>query len=115
MADLSQNSSGPAAKASGVSLGWLKTPWTLSVLILIAVAILDPGNFQAVISFAAGALAHTGQYILFAVLLLAYLKATGAETMVARAFVGRETRMIFLAAIFRGLAPFCSCGRPLGS
>lgn len=109
MADLSQNSSGPTPKASGVSPAWLKTPWTLSVLILIAVAILDPGNFQAVISFAAGALAHTGQYILFAVLLLSYLKATGAETMVARAFVGRETRMIFLAALFGGLAPFCSC------
>jgi len=29
--------------------------------------------------------------------------------MVARAFVGRETRMILLAALFGGLAPFCSC------
>lgn len=109
MADLSQNRSSPAPKESAVSLGWLKTPWTLSVLILIFVAILDPDNLRAVITFAVGALAHTGQYILFAVLLLAYLKATGAETMVARAFVGRETRMIFLAAIFGGLAPFCSC------
>ncbi|MEP2716181.1 permease [Pseudophaeobacter sp.] len=109
MADLSHNSSDPAPKASSLSLDWLKTPWTLNVLILVAVAILDPGKFQAVIRFAAAALAHTGQYILFAVLLLAYLKATGAEVMVARAFVGRETRMIFLAAIFGGLAPFCSC------
>lgn len=109
MADLSQNTSNQAPKATGLSLAWLKTPWTVSVLILIAVAILDPGNFQAVITFAGAALAHTGQYILFAVLLLSYLKATGAEVMVARAFVGRETRMIFLAAVFGGLAPFCSC------
>jgi uncharacterized membrane protein YraQ (UPF0718 family) len=109
MADLSQNSSKPATKPVGLSLEWLKTPWTLSVLILVAVAVLDPGNFQAVIGFAAAALAHTGRYILFAVLLLAYLKATGAEAMVARAFVGREVRMIFLAAVFGGLAPFCSC------
>ena len=29
--------------------------------------------------------------------------------MVARAFEGRETRMIFMAAVFGGLAPFCSC------
>ena len=29
--------------------------------------------------------------------------------MVANAFKGREVRMIFLAAIFGGLAPFCSC------
>ena len=48
----------------------LKTPWTLSIAILIAVALLDPGNFMAVLRFAAAALAHTGQYILFAVLLL---------------------------------------------
>jgi len=109
MADLSQNSSPPLPEAKGPRLSWLKTPWTVSLLILCAVLLLDPGNFQAVIIFAAEALAHTGRYILFAVLLLAYLKATGAESMVARAFVGREVRMIFLAAVFGGLAPFCSC------
>ncbi len=109
MADLSQNSPSQAPKSAGFSLTWLKTPWTLSVAILIAVALLDPGNFMSVLSFAAAALVHTGQYILFAVLLLSYLKATGAEVMVARAFEGRETRMIFLAALFGGLAPFCSC------
>ncbi len=87
----------------------LKTPWTVSAVLLIAVAILDPGNLWTVFTFAVGALAHTAPYILFAVLLLAYLKATGAEVMVARAFEGRETRMIFLAALFGGLAPFCSC------
>ncbi|MDC0658591.1 permease [Leisingera sp. SS27] len=88
---------------------WLKTPWTLSVALLAAVAILDPGNFRSVLEFTLAALGSTARYILFAVLLLAYLKATGAETMVARAFEGRETRMIFLAALFGGLAPFCSC------
>ncbi|MEM7321070.1 MAG: permease [Pseudomonadota bacterium] len=87
----------------------LRTPWAVIVAILLAVGIFDPGNLLSVVQFAAAALAHTGQYILFAVLLLAYLKATGAEVMVARAFEGRETRMIFLAALFGGLAPFCSC------
>ena len=29
--------------------------------------------------------------------------------MIANAFKGREIRMIFLAAVFGGLAPFCSC------
>ncbi|MVO15290.1 permease [Parasedimentitalea huanghaiensis] len=88
---------------------WLKTPWALIVVILTLVAVLDPGNFMAVLQFAATALVSTGRYILFAVLLLAYLKATGAEVMVARAFEGREVRMIFMAALFGGLAPFCSC------
>ncbi len=88
---------------------WLKTPWAMIVAILILVALLDPGNLMAVMQFAAMALLSTGRYILFAVLLLAYLKATGAEVMVARAFEGREIRMIFMAALFGGLAPFCSC------
>lgn len=105
MAELTQN---PKVSAKA-ALDLIKTPWALIVAILAIVAVLDPGNWTEVVTFASKALAHTGQYILFAVLLLSYLKATGAEVMVARAFEGRETRMIFLAALFGGLAPFCSC------
>ncbi|MEC8015959.1 MAG: permease, partial [Pseudomonadota bacterium] len=104
MADLTQ-----APRPIGFVLRGIKTPWALSVAILLAVAVLDPANLAEVIRFAGAALLHTGRYILFAVLLLSYLKATGAEVMVARAFEGREVRMIFLAAVFGGLAPFCSC------
>ncbi|UWQ90687.1 permease [Aliisedimentitalea scapharcae] len=104
MADIAQSTS-----ARRDWTGWVKTPWTVSVVLLIAVAVLDPGNVREVVGFALAALAHTARYILFAVLLLAYLKATGAEVLVARAFEGRETRMILLAALFGGLAPFCSC------
>ncbi|MHA6264681.1 permease [Arenibacterium sp. CAU 1754] len=94
---------------AGLSLAALKTPWALSAAILLAVAVLDPENLGTVATFAVRALGGTAPYILFAVLLLAYLKATGAEVMVARAFQGREGRMIVLAALFGGLAPFCSC------
>lgn len=87
----------------------LKTPWSLIVVIFAMVALLDPGNLTNTVQFAIRALARTAPYILFAVLLLAYLKSTGAEVMVSRAFQGRETQMIFLAALFGGLAPFCSC------
>ncbi|WP_170351004.1 permease [Ruegeria atlantica] len=104
MAELTQNPKVPVK-----ALDLIKTPWALIVAILAAVAVLDPRNWVEVVTFAGQALIHTGQYILFAVLLLSYLKATGAEVMVARAFEGRETRMIFLAAVFGGLAPFCSC------
>jgi uncharacterized membrane protein YraQ (UPF0718 family) len=54
-------------------------------------------------------LAHTVPYMLFAILLIAGLKATGAEVLVAQAFKGHENRMIVLAALIGGLAPFCSC------
>ena len=105
MAELTQN---PKPLARNL-VDLIKTPWVLIIALLAAVALLDPGNWTEVVTFAGKALAHTGQYILFAVLLLSYLKATGAEVMVAKAFEGRETRMIFLAALFGGLAPFCSC------
>ncbi len=106
MAETSQSLKAPVW---GRVLRALQTPWSVSAALLLAVALLDPGNWVTVATFAVGALGHTAQFIAFAVLLLAYLKATGAEVMVARAFEGREVRMIFLAALFGGLAPFCSC------
>lgn len=87
----------------------LKSPWAVIVGIFIAVAVFDPGNLGQTGQFAIKALLGTLPYIAVAVLLLAYLKAAGAEAMIARAFQGHETRMIFMAAVFGGLAPFCSC------
>ena len=103
MADLTQN------PRRGFNLAALKSPWTVAALLLAGVAVLDPGNFLPTVRFAGGALLHTAPYIVFAALLLSYLKSTGADALVARAFRGREGRMILLAALFGGLAPFCSC------
>lgn len=89
--------------------GWLWTPWTLVVLLPLAVLALDPVNFQHVTVLAATAFSRTLPYIAFAVILIAWLKAAGAETMIGNAFKGRETHMILLAALFGGLAPLCSC------
>ncbi|MCE8553123.1 permease [Ruegeria pomeroyi] len=99
----------PPRRGPGRLTTWLKTPWAVAAGLIGAVALLDPAQLVAVVRFATAALAGTAPYILFAVLLLAWLKATGAEVLVARAFEGRETRMILLAALFGGLAPFCSC------
>lgn len=87
----------------------LWTPWTLVMLLPLAVLALDPDNFQHITVFAATAFSRTLPYIAFAVILIAWLKAAGAETMIGNAFKGRETHMILLAALFGGLAPFCSC------
>ncbi|MDJ0832697.1 MAG: permease [Gammaproteobacteria bacterium] len=87
----------------------LLTAWTLIPLIPLVVWLVDSSNTGHVLSIASQALLGTAPFIVFAVLLIAYLKATGAEVMVARAFEGRENRMIVFAAFFGGLAPFCSC------
>ncbi len=87
----------------------LLTAWSLIVLIPVLVWLLDSQQWLGVMGIATGALMGTLPYIVFAVLMIAYLKATGAEHMVAKAFEGREVRMIFMAALMGGLAPFCSC------
>ncbi|WP_394691087.1 permease [Hoeflea sp.] len=88
---------------------WLMTPWALMLLILAGVTVLDGGRFSEIVSFAVAALGSTLPYIIFAVALIAGLKAAGAEAVIAEAFKGRETKMIVMAALFGGLAPFCSC------
>ncbi|SMX31447.1 permease [Actibacterium lipolyticum] len=90
---------------------WRRTDkaWLAILLIPVAIAIFDMAQLWPTLTFAAGAIAHTGVFIVFAVLAVGYLKATGAEALLAKAFEGRETRMILLAAAMGGLSPFCSC------
>ncbi|MEM8773932.1 MAG: permease [Pseudomonadota bacterium] len=83
--------------------------WLVSVLILLLVATFDTSQFVPTLNFIANALWHTIFFIAFAVLAVAYLKATGAETLLAKAFQGNQVRMILLAAMLGGLSPFCSC------
>ncbi|GAA0774838.1 permease [Roseibium denhamense] len=87
----------------------LLTPWTVVIAGPLLVLALDRPEFAGFTTFAIQAFLGTLPYITFAVLLIAWLKAAGAEAYVGRAFEGRETQAIFFAAIFGGLAPFCSC------
>ncbi|WP_370313050.1 permease [Sagittula sp.] len=104
MADTSSNT--PFWPQVRARISWA---WMASAAILLAVAVLDTPQFWPSVTFAARALLNTAPFILFAVLAVAYLKATGAETLLAKAFEGRETRMIVFAALLGGLSPFCSC------
>ena len=83
--------------------------WLATGLILVLVLIVDASRTWDVVAFAAGALLGTLPFIAFAVFAIAYLKATGAENLIARAFEGNPARMIVLAALLGGLSPFCSC------
>lgn len=90
---------------------WKRIDKPLLVILLIPVllAIFDFPQVVPTVIFAGQAILHTGIFILFAVLAVGYLKASGAETILAKAFEGRETRMIIMAALIGGLSPFCSC------
>ncbi|MEL7088261.1 MAG: permease [Planctomycetota bacterium] len=75
-------------------------------LVLLAI---NPAQALESLRFAAGAVAHTSIFIAFAVFAVAYMKATGAESLLARAFEGPQLRMVIMAALLGGLSPFCSC------
>ena len=83
--------------------------WVFAALMPVAMVLVDPEMARETMSFALAALAHTGWFIGFAVLAVGYLKATGSEALLAKAFEGRETKMILMAALLGGLSPFCSC------
>lgn len=83
--------------------------WLTILAIPLVLLALDPVGAEPVLSTAVRAFISTAPFMAVAIGLIAWLKATGAEGIVASAFVGRERRMIVLAALAGGLMPFCSC------
>lgn len=83
--------------------------WLFAAALPVFIALFDPDQAIETVRFALSALGHTGWFIVFAVLAVGYLKASGSEALLARAFEGRTGRMIVMAALLGGLSPFCSC------
>ena len=83
--------------------------WLTFSAVLLGVLVFTPQDFLDTVSFTGGALLHTGVFILFAVSAVAYIKASGAETLLAQAFTGSTARMVVMGALAGGLSPFCSC------
>ena len=87
----------------------VKSPVTFVLAILLVAALFSPSHAWELAGHAAASFVHTLPYIMLAVIIVAYLKAAGADAIIATLFKGREVYSIFLAAGFGGLAPFCSC------
>ncbi len=104
MADTTQTS-----QTLSAALRWRPGAWVFTLAILVALALFDLPQLVPTLVFAGKALTGTAPFIAFAVLAVAYLKASGAETLLARAFEGNPARMIVMAALLGGLSPFCSC------
>ena len=64
---------------------------------------------MSTVRFAGSTILGTAPFILFAILTIGGLKASGAETLIAKAFTGNQLGMIVVAALLGGLSPFCSC------
>ncbi len=87
----------------------LKSIWLLILCIVLIIGVVDLNNLQIIIFRGLYALKGTVPFILIAILLIASLKASGAEKIISKSFQGKEINMIFLATFVGGLAPFCSC------
>ncbi len=83
--------------------------WLVIGLIPALLALIDPAQVLPTVRFAGEEILRTGVFIAFAVLAVAFLRSTGAEALLSKAFTGPEVRMIALGALIGGLAPFCSC------
>lgn len=83
--------------------------WLVALSLPLVIALFSVAQAVETVRFAVGALGHTGWFIGFAVLAVGYMKASGSEALLAKAFEGREVQMIAMAALLGGLSPFCSC------
>lgn len=96
---------------------WLKAAWRDAgfpvfaiAAVLATLSIAAPSQALATIGFSANALIGILPFFVISIFLAASVKATGAEVLITHAFVGRERRMIVMAALLGALSPFCSCG-----
>ena len=99
----------PTAPRSAPFWKTIDMVWALVVLIPLLAFALAPDVGEEILGFAADALVGTLPFIVFAVVAVAYLKASGAVVVVARAFHGPESRMVVVAALGVGLSPVCAC------
>ena len=84
--------------------------WLAIVLLFVGLALIVPSQALESLRFTTDAFLWIGPFLLLSVLLAAWLKAAGADTLIGRAVRGAPVVAIFVAALFGSLSPFCSCG-----
>ncbi len=80
------------------------------VLLFAALAVVAPDQVRTSIGFVVQSLLGVAPFLLAAVAMAAYAKASGADNLIARAFTGRLVQMVIMASLVGALSPFCSCG-----
>lgn len=90
----------------------LRIDRVIAVTLVIAVAlfIYDQSHGVSALLFTAKSLVETAPFLLLSVGVAAYARASDADNLISRAFTGHPIPMVFTAAAFGALSPFCSCG-----
>lgn len=84
--------------------------WWAILAIYLTLLLLDTAEAPATAVAAADSLLGIAPFLLVAVGIAAYAKASGADNLIADVFRGRAVQMVAVAALFGALSPFCSCG-----
>jgi len=84
--------------------------WLALALLFAALWAFLPHQAGPSAIFTLEALVDIAPFLVVSVALAAYLRAAGAERLIARVFSGNLHLMIATAALFGALSPFCSCG-----
>ena len=79
--------------------------WLVIGLVPALLALIDPAQVLPTVRFAGEEILRTGVFIACAVLAVAFLRSTGAEALLSKAFTGPEVRMIALGALVFGVVP----------
>ncbi|SEA90721.1 permease [Rubrimonas cliftonensis] len=98
------------ARRLGLAAAGLDRVVAAILAILAALALLDPPQAAAAARFAVAALLGVAPWLMLSVGIAAYVAASGADNLIARAFEGRGAAMVMTAALMGALSPFCSCG-----
>jgi len=90
--------------------GRLDPVWMALALSGLAGVVAAPVFTLWAAGFVADAAVGLLPFFTLSVAVTAWLQASGADSLIARVFVGRVPVMILLAALMGALSPFCSCG-----
>ncbi len=98
---------------TNAGLNWIKKIDRLWLLIggaLFSGALIDPAQTVTSLIFLGKAAISVAPFLLLAIGIAAWTKATGVDSLIAKVFQGHQYQMIIAAALFGALSPFCSCG-----
>lgn len=84
--------------------------WVVAGLGFITLLILDTPQAPNTLIFIGNNLIEIAPFLALAIGIAAFAKASDADSLIAKVFSGRLAVMIFAAALFGAVSPFCSCG-----
>lgn len=84
--------------------------WLTIAAILAVLAAIVPDQLPGSLVFTGQQLVSVAPFLLLSVMIAAWAGATGADSLIARAFSGHPVKMVLMASAFGALSPFCSCG-----